>query len=329
MQKKLTAALAVVVAVVLLAILAVSTHTRDPSVIFVSGNMEITEVDVSFKIAGRMVERYVDEGDTIKKDQLVALLELKDLELQAAERRADLQAAEDSLLELKNGYLPQEISQAAAKVDQTLADLNKQRADFARQKQLLERAVISQREFDTSRATFLASEAIYIEALEYYTLLKNGTRYEKIAQGEAKVKQAIEALGLAETMISYAYLHAPLNGWVLSKNVEPGEVVAAGTPVVTVGNLEDIWLRAYIDESDLGKINLSQEVTITTDTYPGKKYQGRITFISNEAEFTPKNVQTQKERVKLVYRIKVTVLNPNLELKPGMPADGLIHLKTG
>lgn len=326
MQKKLAAALAIVVAVILFAILAVSGNKKDPNVIFVSGNMEITEVDVSFKIAGRMIERYVDEGDTLVKDQLVAMLELKDLQLQVEERRADLQAAEDSLLELKNGYLPEEISQAAAKVDQTLADLEKQQADFARQSQLLQRDVISQREFDSTKAAFESAEARYNEAVEYYTLLKNGTRYEKIAQGEAHVKQAIEAVALAETTVSYAYLHSPLNGWVLSKNIEPGEVVAAGTPVVTVGNLEDIWLRAYIDESDLGKINLSQKVTVTTDSYPGKEYEGRITFISNEAEFTPKNVQTQKERVKLVYRIKITVMNPNRELKPGMPADGLIHI---
>lgn len=328
MQKKLTAALAIVAFVVLLAIIAVSRHSRDPNVILVSGNMEITEVDISFKIPGRMEERFVDEGDTISKNQLVALLELRDLQLQAGERKAELKAAEDALLELKNGYLPEEISQAAAKSDQTLADFVKQRADFTRQTQLLERAVISQKEFDTSRAAFDSAEARYEEAVEYYTLLKNGTRFEKIAQGQARVQQAIEALALAETTVSYAYLRSPLNGWVLSKNIEPGEVVSAGTPVITVGNLEDIWLRAYIDESDLGKINLSQAVTVTTDTYPGKKYEGRITFISNEAEFTPKNVQTQKERVKLVYRIKVTVLNPNLELKPGMPADGRIELKS-
>lgn len=328
MQKKLAAALIIVTFTVILAIITVSLHTKDPHVIYVSGNMEITQVDVSFKIAGRMTERFVDEGDIVKKDQHVALLELTDLEQQAAERRAELKAAEDSLLELKNGYLPEEIAQAAAKVDQAFADLEKQKADFQRQTQLLQRAVISQREFDSSKATYDSSEARYVDALEYYTLLKNGTRYEKIAQGEARVQQAIESLALAETMVSYAYLHSPLTGWVLSKNVEPGEVVSAGTPVVTVGNLEDIWLRAYIDETDLGKINLSQDVTITTDSYPGKEYRGKITFISNEAEFTPKNVQTQKERVKLVYRIKVTVLNPHLELKPGMPADGKIFISS-
>jgi len=112
----------------------------------------------------------------------------------------------------------------------------------------------------------------------------------------------------------------------LSKNVEPGEYVAPGTPVVTVGELEDPWLRAYINETDLGRVKLGQRVQVTTDSYPDKKYEGRISFIASQAEFTPKNVQTEKERVKLVYRIKVDLTNPNLELKPGMPADAEILL---
>jgi len=112
----------------------------------------------------------------------------------------------------------------------------------------------------------------------------------------------------------------------LSKNVEAGEYVAAGTPIVTVGDLERPWLRAYINETDLGRIKVGQRVRVATDTYPGKIYEGHISFIASEAEFTPKNVQTQKERVKLVYRIKVDIPNPNMELKPGMPADADILL---
>jgi len=133
-------------------------------------------------------------------------------------------------------------------------------------------------------------------------------------------------LALARTRLSYATVFSPLSGTVLSKNAEPGEFVAAGTPVVTVADLREVWLRGYIPETDLGKLRLGQEVAVTTDSYPGKKYEGRVTFIAQEAEFTPKSVQTQKERVKLVYRIKVTIANPAAELKPGMPADGAILL---
>ena len=125
--------------------------------------------------------------------------------------------------------------------------------------------------------------------------------------------------------MSYATVVSPLTGVVLSKNIEPGEYVAPGTAVVTVGDLVNVWLRAYIDETDLGRVKVGQRAWVTTDTYPGKIYEGRVSFISSEAEFTPKNVQTQKERVKLVYRIKIDITNPNMELKPGMPADAVIE----
>lgn len=134
---------------------------------------------------------------------------------------------------------------------------------------------------------------------------------------------------LARTRLSYATVASPLSGTVLSKNVEPGDYVAAGTPVVTVGTLADVWLRAYIEETDLGRVKLGQAVDVTADTFPGKKYAGRVSFISPQAEFTPKSVQTRKERVKLVYRIKVDIPNPEMELKPGMPADGTIRGNQG
>jgi len=113
---------------------------------------------------------------------------------------------------------------------------------------------------------------------------------------------------------------------VLRKHVEPGEIIAPGTPAVTVADLRNIWLKIYVPEPQLGRVKLGQAAGITTDSYPGKVYRGRVTFINSEAEFTPKNVQTQEERVKLVFAVKITVDNPAQELKPGMPADAKIAL---
>jgi HlyD family secretion protein len=129
--------------------------------------------------------------------------------------------------------------------------------------------------------------------------------------------------------VSYATVFAPLGGVVLSKNIEPGDYVAPGTGVLTIGDLNNVWLRAYIDESDKGRVKPGQTAWITTDAYPGKRYKGYVSFISQEAEFTPKNVQTQKERVKLVYRIKINIRNPaeGEQLNPGMPADAVIETK--
>ena len=131
---------------------------------------------------------------------------------------------------------------------------------------------------------------------------------------------------MAQTRLSYSILSSPLSGVVLSKNIEPGEYVAPGTPVVTVGDLSNVWLRAYINETDLGRVKVGQSVRVTTDTDPNKVYAGRVSFLASQAEFTPRNVQTTQERVKLVYRVKIDLPNPQMELKPGMPADAEIQV---
>ncbi len=167
-------------------------------------------------------------------------------------------------------------------------------------------------------------------------LVEEGPRKEVKDQARARVKQAEAAQALAKTRLGYAELTWPPAGVVpppsaatpkyvvLSKNLEPGEYVAPGTPVVTIGDLVNVWLRAYVNETDLGRVKVNQKARITTDTYPNEVYEGHISFIASEAEFTPKNVQTEKERVKLVYRIKIDIQNPEMELKPGMPADAEI-----
>ncbi|WP_243688416.1 efflux RND transporter periplasmic adaptor subunit [Geotalea toluenoxydans] len=186
--------------------------------------------------------------------------------------------------------------------------------------------MISQRQLDASGTAFETSRAAVREAREGLALVRKGPRREKIDQARGRLKEAQAALAQAETRLGYATLTSPISGLVLSKHAEPGELVAAGTPVVTLGDITDTWLRAYISETDLGRVKVGQAVLVKVDTYPGRSYRGKVTFISPEAEFTPKNVQTEKERVKLVYRIKITVPNPQMELKPGMPADAEILL---
>lgn len=298
----------------------------DPNTILLSGNIEITEVDVSFKIPGRVITRFASEGQRIDKGEEIAFLEPEELEQEVLLREAELQAAEAVLLELKEGYLPEEIAQASAVLQQAQANFHRLQSDFDRQKTLFEGDVISNREFDMSTSAYEVAKAKVLEANEKLTLLKRGIRKEKIAQAAANVTKAKQALELAKTRLGYTKIFSPINGYVLSDNVQGGEYVSPGTPVVTVANLYDVWLRAYVDEKDLGKIKLGQTVKISVDSYPDKVYLGKVTFISSEAEFTPKNVQTEKERVTLVYRVKVEVPNEELELKPGMPADGIIIL---
>lgn len=140
----------------------------------------------------------------------------------------------------------------------------------------------------------------------------------------AKVEQLKASLDLAWTRLDFTQLVSPLDGFILVKSSLAGEVVKAGTPIFSAIDLHDLWVTAYINEKDLGRVKLGQRSDVVTDTFPGKKYNGTVSFIASQAEFTPKFIQTQEERVKLVYRIKVTVDNSSLELKPGMPADAYI-----
>jgi len=367
-----------------------SNQGKDSNTIPVSGNIEVTTVDVSFKIPGKIEKLAVEEGDQVREGQVIAFLEHKDLIAQKTKAEAALDAAQSRIptlqknIELQDqatlqeisqaeaaveavharlqqllaGSRPQEIQSAKANLEQTQADVVKRKADMERAEKLFRDNFISAQEWDSAKNAYEVAAANQKKAEENYALVVEGPRKEEIAAARAQWEQAQAALKLAKarriqvevlrkelltaqaqvreaaaaievinTQIGYSKLNAPLSGIILVKNTEPGEFVVPGGAVVTLGDVEKPWLKAFITEGDLGKVKLGQEVSVTTDSYPGKVYPGKITFISSEAEFTPKNVQTAKERVKLVYRIKVALENPHRELKPGMPADGKIQLK--
>jgi HlyD family secretion protein len=241
-------------------------------IIKVSGNIEATDVRLSFRVAGKIKELLTDEGRFLKSGEPVARLDTDELVKIKAQIQASLKAAQYSY--------------------------ERARDDYARLENLFQAGSISAQKRDEAKTNADAS----------------------LANAEA-LRASLE---LAETRLGFADLTSPIDGFVLTKSAEAGEVVQVGSTVFTVADLRDIWLTAYINERDLGRVKLNQQVDVKTDTYPNKIYKGRISFISNEAEFTPKQIQTTEERVKLVYRIKIQVDNPNLELKPGMPADGYI-----
>jgi HlyD family secretion protein len=290
-----------------------------------SGNIEVTDAQLGFKVPGRVAERLVSEGDRIQAGQLVARLDDVEQREQLALRRAELAGAEAALAELVAGSRPQEIAATEATLRSAEADRDRSRLDFARQQELRAKDAIADRELEASQAQLKVAEARTAEAAERLKLVKEGPRAEDIAQARARVEEIRASLALAETQLENTRLVSPLTGVVLSHNIEPGEFVSAGTPVVTVADIAHVWLRAYVNQTDLGRIHLGQKVEVRTDTFPDKAYEGAVGFIASEAEFTPKTVQTTKERVKLVFRIKVDLANPKDELKPGMPADAIIR----
>ncbi len=360
--------------------------------LWVSGTIELTEVDCAFKMSGKIEELRFDEGDLVKEGDLIARLDDSELQdrrekaeasLRMAESRmsqllvaiehqaqqsqglidqanAELNVAQTRLKELQTGSRPQEIEEARAGVDQAQSELRKAMLDWERAQRLYASQTISKREWDAAKAAFETAKARHERARENYELIKEGPRKETIEQAQSQVAQAKAALRLAEatrlkveelkqelktaraqvrvaradlaladTLIGEARLYAPISGVVLSKNMERGEIALPGSSILTVGDLRRVWLRAYVNETDLGRIKVGQPAEIFTDTYPDKPYLGRLAYISSQSEFTPKQIQTKKERVKLVYRIKIDIENPLMELKSGMPADARIIMKNG
>ncbi len=291
-----------------------------------SGTIEVTSVEVSFKVGGRMTKRLVNEGENVKDGQLLAILEDDELKLEYSARSAEQQAAQASLADLKAGSRNEEIAQGEAAVARFKAEANRLSRDAARMEQLYKREVIPLKELEAARAAKTASTASLHEAEQRLALLRNAPRTNAIKERQARAASASAAQGLASTRLSQSKLRSPLSGVVLSKHAENGEMLSPGAPVVTVGKLDEVWLRGYIPEADLGRIRLGQKARLKVDGWPDRIFPGTVTFISQQAEFTPKNVQTEKERVKLVYRIKITVQNPDLALKPGMPADATVIL---
>ena len=295
----------------------------------ISGNVELTEVQASFKVPGRVLSRSVDEGALVKRGETVARLEDAELQDALSLARADAEAAAATLAELQAGSRREEIGQGEAQLSRAEAEAAKLALDFDRDRVLYAKEVIPKRELDAARAANDQARASVRERRQALQLLVKGARRERIDEARARLKGAEARVSTARERLGYATLTAPIGGVVLSKSVEPGEQVAAGTPVITLGDLERCWLKGYIPETELGRVKLGQRARVTTDSHPGRSFPGVVSFISSEAEFTPKNVQTEKERVKLVYRIKITLSNPGMELKPGMPADAEIEAAAG
>ncbi|HUV68331.1 MAG TPA: efflux RND transporter periplasmic adaptor subunit [Terracidiphilus sp.] len=258
----------------------------DPNLLGVSGNIEVIDVEVSFRMSGWVEARPVSEGELIREDDLVARLDNTELAQEVALRKAEVAAYGAELDALLAGSRPQEIAAAKAAVAKAEAEVERAKLEFERQKSLLERRVASEKTFEAARSTHDAAIARLEEAREQLDLVREGPRQEEIARARARLEQAKQSLAVARTRLGYATLQAPLSGMILSENVEPGEYVVPGVPVVTIGDLVNAWVRAYVNETDLGRVKLGQRVCVVTDTYPDKAYPGELTFISSEAEFT-------------------------------------------
>jgi len=361
----------------------------DASKIVLSGNIELTEIAVSFKVPGKLAELHVDEGAAVKRGMLIARLDSDQVRkqrerdqaaFQAAEsgyrqlttaialqketlaadtqlREAEIRQAKAHLDELLAGSRTQEVAQARAALDEARTQHAQAASDWKRARQLFAKEDISAAQRDQYRTQYDRSAALVKQIEERLALVVEGPRKEQIEAARAQLERAKAALRLSDSarlelrrkeqeldarradidrakaqvavidsQIDDTAAVSPVDGVVLVKSADPGEVLAAGTPAVTIGDIDHPWVRAYVKETDLGRVRLGGKAKVTTDSYPGKVFNGRISFISSDAEFTPKQIQTEEERVKLVYRIKIEVENPRRELKSNMPVVAEIEL---
>ena len=287
----------------------------------VTGTIEATQVDVSVKITGRILERLVNEGDKVTRGQ--PLVRLDDSELAADVRRleASLRSAQATLRDLEKGARPQEIEDARAAVSSAEATRSMTEREFQRNDKLFKQNLIAAQDVDRARQAFDVARAQERSAREKLALLLEGSRPDQIDAARWQVSQAESALVQAQSRLREAMVVSPIDGVVLRKNLEAGETANPGVPILTLVNPKDVWLRAYVPETEVGRLKVGDTAKLRVDAFPDRVFSGRLTEIGSEAEYTPRNVQTKKERVNLVFRIKIQIDNPQGILKPGLPAD--------
>ncbi len=327
-RKKIVTIVIIAAIAACLIVLLVLLAARKPqgNALTVSGNIEAHESLVGFKVQGRLEDLPVQEGRYVRAGDLVARLDRGDYEQQVKIDEALLNSRIAELNLALAGTRGQEIKAAEQSVLDAKADLELKEVEFRRNQALYAKnALVSAETRDTAETNLKRARTAYERTAQSYNELQEGTRKEQIAINRANVQTARQSLDLSRIRLSYTSLYAPKTGVVTVRQAELGEVMLPGSPVVTIADIDHLWLRGYINETDLGRVRWGQAATVTTDTFPGKKYRGRVSFISSVAEFTPKSVETHKERVTLVYRIKIDLENPDHELKPGMPADAVIE----
>jgi HlyD family secretion protein len=292
------------------------------SIVVASGTVEATEADLGFQVSGTVDRVAVREGTRVPAGSELASLDRAELRAERAVALAQLDAARALLAELTAGSRPEEIARARAALEVATERRDAARRDVERLRQLSEQSVISRQSFDHKETELDVAQGEVARAGEELRLLQSGTRPERVSAQRATVAQAAATVERIDALMGQAVLRAPFSGMVTVRHREPGEAVAPGAPVLTVRNLDDRWVRIYVPGDQVGRLAVGSRATITADSDPGRRYAGHVSYIASVAEFTPRNVQTTKDRVRLVYEVRVRIVGDSaVDLKPGLPAD--------
>jgi len=289
-----------------------------------TGSIEATQIDIRAEVGGKILKLNFDDGDRVTKAAVFAEIDREKLEYQLQEAQARLRESEAQLAQLQSGFRVEEVGKVKEIFLEAQVQMEEAQREYNRVLKLYREKVAATDMKDRAETAYQSARRRYEAASNDYQMLKKGYREEEIARALA-AKESIEAaIRLIPRSIKDATVPIPTNGIMQERYVELGELVTPGSIMATVTDLHDMWIMAYVSEKNLGNIKLGQSAEVFVDSFPGKPFPGKVTYISTEAEFTPKNIQTKEERVKLVYAVKVQIDNTKELLKVGMPADVVI-----
>ncbi len=299
-------------------------NSNDPNQIETSGTIEALEVDIKTKVPGELIDVKIKEGEKVKSGDVIFVIDDSDLQIQKAQAAAALDLAKAKFQTIIEGARSEDKAQLQEIVKQAQLNFNNAKQDFERIQSLFETHSVSQKMFDDAKLRVEVAETQLTSAKENLKKAVTGARQSEINAAKAAVEQAAAAVEAIEKRINDAVIKSPIDGYSTLMNFEKGEIVNTGAVLTRVIDLQNVWTKIFVNEIDLGKIHLNQNVIIKVDSFKEREFKGRISYISPEAEFTPKNIQTKEERVKLVYAVKVSISNDDLLLKQGMQCDVLI-----
>jgi len=322
MNKRALVAIPVVAGLVLTTWVLTRDDGAEQDLLAASGTVEATEADLGFPVGGRLAEVLVFEGDPVSGGQELARLEVSELDAMRAGAAAQVAASEARLDELVRGARPEEVAQAESALRAASERADDARRDAERTTRLFDGGAVSRQTLDKAETARQVAEAAFDQATQALTLVRQGARAEIVRAQRAAVDAARANLARSDASLDHAVVRAPFPGRVSVRHREPGETVGPGAPVLTLLDPSSRWVRIYVREDAIGRVRIGMGARISSDTYPERSYDGEVVFIGSEAEFTPRNVQTAEERIRLVYPVKVRILgDPDFELKPGIPAD--------
>ena len=294
--------------------------TEDGGAIHASGHIEATEVRLAAKVGGRLLDAPLQEGDTVHTGDLVARFDSIDAEHQLAQARAQVDSADAQLRLLLAGTRREDVQSAEDRLAQAQSELDAAVRDLNRLEGLADRGTATEKARDDARTRRDVSQRSVAAARAQLDKLIAGPRRQEIEAARAQHAAAVARVAAIQQQITDATVLAPTDGVLTERIAEPGEVLPPGATLAVLTDIGRPWLNVWIDEPNLASVHLGDPVEVRVDGRD-KAFQGKVSFISSVAEFTPKNVQTPEERAKLVFRIKVALANPDGVFKPGMPAD--------